>query len=112
MSLVKWTLDPLQARNAFFNIVKLGAVCRAYVRNLYGSLDDSLNRGRMTDRFEVEWWVRSKRVKQAIRPGSRRPVLSDLLVGGVEVVNLTRMMRDVRKPSRTRLRLDGRKVAC
>ncbi len=53
--LVKWTYDPLQAGNAYFNIGKLGAVCRTYLRNLYGNLDDSLNTGRLTDRFEVDW---------------------------------------------------------
>ena len=51
--LVKWTYDPLQAGNAYFNIRKLGTICRTYKRNFYGVLDDSLNRGRLTDRFEV-----------------------------------------------------------
>src|SRR5437867_4623115 len=35
MSLVKWTFDPLQAGNAFFNIGKLVGVCRSYTLNLY-----------------------------------------------------------------------------
>ncbi len=45
IGLVKWTFDPLQAGNAWFNIGKLGGVCRIFVRNLYGGLNDSLNRG-------------------------------------------------------------------
>jgi len=108
MSLVKWTFDPLQARNAFFNIGKLGGVCRTYVRNVYGDLEDSLNRGRLTDRFEVEWWVRSKRVRRLIDGGSREPVLGELLDQGAQVVNSTEVVRvGIRKPSRIRLGLAG-----
>jgi predicted GNAT superfamily acetyltransferase len=111
MSLVKWTFDPLQARNAFFNIAKLGAVCRTYVRNVYGSLEDSLNRGRATDRFEVEWWVRSRRVKRRIENGPGQPVLGELLDNGVQVVNLTEVMRGgVRRPVRIRLGLRNRRL--
>lgn len=110
MSLVKWTFDPLQARNAFFNIAKLGAVCRTYVRNVYGSLEDSLNRGRATDRFEVEWWVRGRRVKRRIENSPDKPVLSELLDDGVQVVNLTEAMRKVRRPVRIRLGLSDRRL--
>jgi predicted GNAT superfamily acetyltransferase len=38
------------------NIGRLGAICRAYLRNVYGEMSDELNRGLPTDRFEVEWW--------------------------------------------------------
>src|SRR5262245_1709153 len=107
MSLVKWTFDPLQARNAFFNIGKLGGVCRTYIRNMYGELGDSLNRGRLTDRFEVEWWVGSKRVKRLLGPGSRRASAGELLDQGVQVVNETVERRGVRLPSLTRLGLRG-----
>ena len=82
MSLVKWTFDPLQAGNGFFNIAKLGAVCRTYVRNLYRNLEDSLNHGRVTDRFEVEWWIRSRRVRQLVSGRAQRLVLDHLLDKG------------------------------
>lgn len=54
---IVWTFDPLQASNARLNIGRLGAVCNRYLVNYYGELDDELNRGVATDRFEVDWWL-------------------------------------------------------
>jgi predicted GNAT superfamily acetyltransferase len=53
--LVRWTFDPLVARNAYFNIAKLGAVCDRFERNFYGRMGDVLNRGERSDRFVVRW---------------------------------------------------------
>lgn len=55
-SLVAWTYDPLMALNANFNFNKLGVFSRTYLRNFYGSMEDSLNFGLPTDRFVAEWW--------------------------------------------------------
>jgi predicted GNAT superfamily acetyltransferase len=52
---VRWTFDPLQARNAHFNIDKLGAVCDRFHRNFYGEMGDVLNRGDRSDRLVVRW---------------------------------------------------------
>jgi predicted GNAT superfamily acetyltransferase len=52
---VRWTFDPLQARNAYFNIAKLGAVADRFHQHHYGDMDDSLNRGERTDRLESRW---------------------------------------------------------
>jgi predicted GNAT superfamily acetyltransferase len=97
--LVKWTYDPLQASNAYFNIGKLGAVCRVYKRNLYGRLEDSLNRGRITDRFEVEWWLKSRRVLARVR-GVWRPMTLDRAHSkGARLLNNTeRVGPRVRRP--------------
>lgn len=57
IELITWTYDPLLATNAHLNISKLGAVCNTYLRDLYGELDDGLNTGLETDRFQVDWWV-------------------------------------------------------
>ncbi len=110
LSFVKWTFDPLQARNAFFNIGKLGGVCRVYIRDMYGRLGGSLNRGRLTDRFEIEWWVRSRRVRERLGPGYQRLSAVDLLDQGVQVVNETVVGKGVRLPSLSRLGLRGRRV--
>ncbi len=59
---VVWTFDPLQSRNAYFNLHKLGARSERYEVNYYGEMDDELNRGLPTDRLEVDWWVTSKSV--------------------------------------------------
>ena len=104
--LVKWTYDPLQAGNAAFNIRKLGATCRIYRRDLYGSLDDSLNRGRLTDRFEVEWWIKSARVEKRIRKAYKSPSLAEALADGAEPVNTTEKIDSQnRRPVSSRLGL-------
>ncbi|MDJ0752925.1 MAG: GNAT family N-acetyltransferase [Ardenticatenaceae bacterium] len=56
---ITWTYDPLETLNGTLNIRKLGAVCSEYFPNLYGDLDDDLNKGFPTDRFRVDWWVTS-----------------------------------------------------
>jgi len=64
--LVSWTFDPLEARNAYINLHRLGCVARLYDRNHYGQMEDELNRGLPSDRFEAEWWLD--------RPRARAPV--------------------------------------
>ena len=56
--LVTWTFDPLEARNAYINLHRLGCIARLYDRNHYGTMEDELNRGLPSDRFEAEWWLR------------------------------------------------------
>ena len=48
--LVQWTFDPLELRNAHFNLNKLGAICRKYCPNLYGVTTSPLHRDLPTDR--------------------------------------------------------------
>ncbi|HVC82366.1 MAG TPA: GNAT family N-acetyltransferase [Chloroflexota bacterium] len=61
LDLMTWTFDPLESRNARLNIHKLGATSATYVENLYGEMDDQLNRGLPTDRLLVEWDLRASR---------------------------------------------------
>lgn len=65
-TLMTWTYDPLQGLNARLNLHKLGAVCRTYLPNLYGDMDDALNRGLPSDRFKVDWWLTSDHVNKRI----------------------------------------------
>jgi predicted GNAT superfamily acetyltransferase len=58
IAVVRWTFDPLVARNAYFNLHKLGAVVDRFERNFYGEMTDSLNRGDRSDRFVVRWDLR------------------------------------------------------
>ena len=90
LDLVTWTYDPLETANARLNIGKLGAVCRAYFPNLYGELHDTLNPGLPTDRFEVEWRLRSERV--ADRAAGKRPrqTVDDALGAGAVIINRLR----------------------
>lgn len=66
VDLVYWTYDPLVARNAHLNLNRLGAEIAEYEEDLYGDSDSDLHRGLGTDRFIVEWRIRSQRVEQAI----------------------------------------------
>ena len=52
---IAWTYDPLIRRNAYFNLVKLGALPAEYLRNFYGAMDDAINAGTETDRLLVRW---------------------------------------------------------
>ena len=62
MDRITWTYDPLLSPNAWLNITRLGAVCNTYLANYYGRMRDALNQGLDSDRFEVDWWVNTRRV--------------------------------------------------
>ena len=64
--LIQWTFDPLELRNAHFNLNRLGAICREYQTNLYGITTSPLHRGLATDRLLAEWHLDSARVVAAI----------------------------------------------
>jgi predicted GNAT superfamily acetyltransferase len=64
--LIQWTFDPLELRNAHFNLNRLGAICRKYQPNLYGVTSSPLHRGLATDRLLAEWHLDSARVVAAI----------------------------------------------
>lgn len=63
---ITWTYDPLLSRNAHLNIAKLGAVCTTYHRSEYGEMRDGINAGLPSDRFQVDWWVNTRRVEQRL----------------------------------------------
>lgn len=69
-SCITWTYDPLESVNAYLNIAKLGGIVRHYLPNCYGNLEDEMNRGLPTDRFLVEWFLRSERVVQKQKQAS------------------------------------------
>jgi predicted GNAT superfamily acetyltransferase len=68
--LIEWTFDPLELKNAFFNIERLGAIVRRYAVNQYGITGSPLHGGLPTDRCYAEWWIDSPRV-HAILAGER-----------------------------------------
>ena len=68
---VTWTYDPLLSRNAHLNIARLGAVCSTYRRSEYGDMRDGLNAGLPSDRFQVDWWINTKRVEQRLSKRAR-----------------------------------------
>lgn len=66
IELIEWTFDPLELKNAYFNIERLGAIIRRYVRNQYGTTSSPLHGGLPTDRCTAEWFVSSPRVEAVI----------------------------------------------
>jgi predicted GNAT superfamily acetyltransferase len=63
---MEWTFDPVEIKNAFLNIHKLGAIVRRYEENFYGTSTSRLQGGLQTDRLVAEWWIRSPRVAAAV----------------------------------------------
>ena len=80
VSLIIWTFDPLQSRNAHFNINKLGAVIRTYTINYYGEGASSVFESHLpSDRVIAEWWVHSPHVESVLagnRPQIESPIAS------------------------------------
>lgn len=76
IGLIEWTFDPLEIKNAYFNIERLGAIVRRYVLNQYGFTSSYLHAGLPTDRCTAEWWLSSERVKAILdgRQPDRTPV--------------------------------------
>jgi predicted GNAT superfamily acetyltransferase len=76
LDLMEWTFDPFELKNAYFNIERLGAIVRRYVRNQYGTTSSHLHGGLPTDRCTAEWWLASGRVKGTLAgtPSARPPV--------------------------------------
>lgn len=85
---ITWTYDPLLSTNAWLNITRLGAVSSTYLRNFYGNMDDDLNRGLPSDRFDVDWWVNSHRVNHRLSRRRRNHLsLNHFLAGGAPIIN-------------------------
>ncbi|KAF0108486.1 MAG: hypothetical protein FD146_1060 [Anaerolineaceae bacterium] len=74
---ITWTYDPLLSRNAHLNLARLGAVCSTYRRAEYGEMRDGLNVGLPSDRFQVDWWVNTKRVERRLSRRSRPALTLD-----------------------------------
>jgi len=72
--LIEWTFDPLELKNAHFNIERLGAIVPRYVLNQYGSTTSPLHGGLPTDRCTAQWWIRSRRVEAAVTQHPLPPV--------------------------------------
>jgi predicted GNAT superfamily acetyltransferase len=83
--LLTWTYDPLESRNAWLNIAKLGAVCQRYVRNFHGDMG-GINAGLPTDRFHLDWWITSNRVISRTGAYARGSLDLSAFVGGGAVV--------------------------
>jgi predicted GNAT superfamily acetyltransferase len=66
IDLMEWTFDPLEIKNSYLNIEKLGAIVRRYNVDQYGITSSPLQGGLPTDRLIAEWWLKSKRVSSVL----------------------------------------------
>lgn len=85
IGLIEWTFDPLELKNAFFNLERLGVCVRRYVPNRYGATTSALHAGLPTDRLVAEWWVDTPRVARVlsgkppvVQPEQRLEVPADI----------------------------------
>lgn len=67
--LMEWTFDPLEIKNSYFNLTRLGALARRYNINQYGITSSPLQGFLPTDRLVAEWWLISKRVQTLLATG-------------------------------------------
>jgi predicted GNAT superfamily acetyltransferase len=68
--LVRWTFDPMIARNAWLNLGKLGALADGFHRDFYGAMDDSINAGERSDRLLVRWELERQPGPRPTPPGA------------------------------------------
>jgi predicted GNAT superfamily acetyltransferase len=66
---MEWTFDPLEIKNSYFNLERLGAIARRYNVNQYGITNSPLQGFLPTDRLVAEWWMTSQRVKDMLATG-------------------------------------------
>lgn len=78
--LIEWTFDPLEIKNAFLNLEKLGAISRRYNINQYGITSSPLQGGLPSDRLVAEWWLRSKRVQTVFQTHQHPPITPEITV--------------------------------
>jgi predicted GNAT superfamily acetyltransferase len=89
---ITWTYDPLLSRNAWLNIARLGAVCETYYVDYYGELRDELNCGLPTDRFQVDWWLNTRRVNLRLSRRARGTLdLAHYLAAETPILNPTHL---------------------
>jgi predicted GNAT superfamily acetyltransferase len=97
---IEWSFDPMRAKNAFFNIERLGAVCRRYFPNYYGAVESRLQQGLPSDRLIAEWWIKSGRAKRALAGKPRRKVAKGTAEGVAIPLDFERIARQ--DPERAR----------
>lgn len=100
LNCIEWTFDPLKAKNAFFNIERLGAVGRRYLDDHYGPVESKLQQGLPTDRLVAEWWLESPRVLRALGGKPPRPEGKTIAAEVSWVSNVAQLAAD--NPGRAR----------
>ena len=66
---ITWTFDPIEARNAAFNLRKLGVIAHSYLDDIYGLSSGFIHGGMATDRIAVRWLLNSDRARERAEHG-------------------------------------------
>jgi predicted GNAT superfamily acetyltransferase len=98
IELIEWTFDPLEIKNAYLNIEKLGAVARRYNINQYGITSSPLQGGLPSDRLIAEWWLKSKRVERLLAEGK------NAVAKAVTSISVPAQIYDWKASAETRMR--------
>jgi predicted GNAT superfamily acetyltransferase len=85
IDLIEWTFDPLEIKNAWLNIARLGVIVRRYTPDFYGISTSPLQGGLPTDRLHAEWWLRSCRVESILHD---EPIIYQSFTAEIEVPHL------------------------
>lgn len=93
IALVEWTFDPLVTKNAYFNFMKLGAIARRYLPNVYGITTSPLHGSLPTDRLVAEWHLRSDRVRRVLAGKQASAAIAKKAVRVAIPVNLEELIR-------------------
>ncbi|MGE5489558.1 MAG: GNAT family N-acetyltransferase [bacterium] len=104
LDLMEWTFDPLELKNAYFNIERLGAVVRRYLPDAYGTRETP--RGPLpSDRCVAEWHLRSARAEAAAsgRAAERPGVEARIEVPELPEAGDTERLREIQKAMGARL---------
>jgi chorismate synthase len=96
---VRWTFDPLQSKNAHFNVHRLGGEPDRYFPGYYGAMNDSINAGLETDRVRLVWSLDSARVRRRLRakPGGK-PAGGRISDDSAPLLRTERGARGLRRP--------------
>jgi predicted GNAT superfamily acetyltransferase len=84
---IEWTFDPLQSKNAYFNVHKLGAIIQRYEPNYYGNLGGAYSANLDSDRVYAEWYVGSDRVSKRLKGESELNISDDIQAIESKTVN-------------------------
>ncbi len=74
------TFDPLEIKNSYLNLERLGAIARRYNINQYGITSSPLQGFLPTDRLAAEWWLKSQRVEELLGNGEHRPFEEEMRI--------------------------------
>jgi predicted GNAT superfamily acetyltransferase len=66
IGLIEWTFDPLEIKNAYLNLNRLGAIARRLIPNAYGVTNSEIHGTIPTDRLVAEWWIDAERVHSVL----------------------------------------------